>query len=411
MSAVSVCIPVYGRQELTLRCLEALCRHSPARALEVVVVDNGSLDGTPQRVPQRGAELFGERFVYVRRERNDGFAIACNEAARHATTPLLFFLNNDAEVCEGWLAPLLKVFREERRIGAAGPVLTYPETGRVQHCGIAFDPFLHPVHLYEHFPPEHPVVRQRRRVQALTGAALMMPGQVFADVGGFDEGYVNGYEDMDLCLRLRGAGWRLVCVPESRAEHATSCTPGRFANEDANVRRFRERCGDALVPDAHRIYEADGFLPRFNDWLSLYVAMPGDTRVALDAGVWTERKAVEQALMRHPLWENGYLFWHDIAEREGCGDTAFLARFLRAALFPGRESFIDFAQAAGNTGDVITQRIAMARLKQAEARQRDGEGLRARADAIADAAEQSGDDVALRMCVQWFRREGRGGTR
>ena len=180
---VSVIIPAWNLWQMTAACLRSLATHSAGQDLEVLVVDNGSTDATAGELEPLGQSLWGAGFKALRLPENLGFAKACNLGARAAAGELLFFLNNDTTCTAGWLPPLRAAF-ENARLGAAGPLLLYPD-GTAQHCGISFSPFCKVSHIYEHFPGNHPVLRKKRPLQAITGAALMLRRQVFEACGGF----------------------------------------------------------------------------------------------------------------------------------------------------------------------------------------------------------------------------------
>jgi GT2 family glycosyltransferase len=104
----------------------------------------------------------------VRNERNRNFGPACNQGAAAGQAEFVLFLNNDTLLTPGWTDPLLAAFREDPTLGAAGPLLVYPNSRRVQHPGIAFAPPLACEHLYEQFPASHPAWPEAE-VQAVTG--------------------------------------------------------------------------------------------------------------------------------------------------------------------------------------------------------------------------------------------------
>lgn len=332
---VSVIIPAWNLVELTSACLRSLAAHSGDAALEVLVVDNGSTDATPEALPALGRELFGPRFRLLRLPENLGFARACNAGARAASGEMLFFLNNDTLCTEGWLAPLLAAFKG--RVGAAGPRLLYPD-GRLQHCGITFTPFLHVGHIYEFFPGDHPVVSRQRPLQAITGAALMLPSALFQSMGGFHEGYLNGYEDLDLCFSLTAAGHKLAVAPESRIIHHTSATPGRFGHDSANEELLMQRQGTRLRPDMHLLGRLDGYEMRMDSALSCWLELPQEGAAALAAATaGADGDSVEQTLQREPLWREGWLRLMLLREKEGRPQAALAAGMLGLRFFPTPE--------------------------------------------------------------------------
>ena len=265
---ISVIIPVFNCWELTSACLGSLRRHTLGSYLEVIAVDNHSSDLTATELGPLGKGLFGDNFHLLRQERNLGFAGACNLGAGAAKAPYLFFLNNDTLLTPNWSAPLLAALHDSDRLGAVGPLLLYPESDRVQHLGIAFNPGLATEHLYANFPAAHPAVQAPRRLQAITGAALLIPKDLFMAAGGFYEGYQNGCEDIELCGRLHDLGKEVNIAPKSRIIHLESQTPGRSDHDLDNFKLLNERCKGYFGPDLHKLAKQDGFELGLTPWLA-----------------------------------------------------------------------------------------------------------------------------------------------
>lgn len=261
--SVSIIIPVFNKGELTHQCLRALLKLPPTVPCEIIVVDNGSTDDTPQRLKE-----FGDRIRWWRRETNGGFAVACNEGAAAARSDLLLFLNNDTVPLEGWLEPLVAETRLNAGVVAVGPKLLF-SNGLIQHAGVAFaretrNPF-HPHFLLR---GDDRRVNHRRELQAITGACLLIRRKWFERCGGFNEAYLNGYEDLDLCLHIRGQGGGIVYQPRSVLFHLESQTPGRKKHDDQNRARFFQRWGERLLSDEDAYYFEDDYrlLDRASDW-------------------------------------------------------------------------------------------------------------------------------------------------
>ncbi|WP_027184625.1 glycosyltransferase family 2 protein [Desulfovibrio inopinatus] len=293
---VSIIIPAFNNWPLTHRALSSLAEYTPNRIFELIVVDNNSSDDTPYEAPVLGRQLFGDAFTFLRQETNLNFGPACNLGALHAKAEFLFFLNNDVELIPNWWSPLLQAARDTRRLGGLGPLLLYPDTQTVQHAGIAFDPTLAPVHLYADFPADHPTVQRGKNLQALSAAALFIPRTIFIDVGGFFPEYRNGYEDLDLCARLRRTNHNLTIVPQSRIVHHESVSPGRFESEHHNICLLTERCSGDFFPDLHRHGYTDGFRPALTEWgaFTLTDPLPAE-KIPTSLGPLTTE------LERHPL--------------------------------------------------------------------------------------------------------------
>jgi GT2 family glycosyltransferase len=234
--AVSIVIPVWNKVEYTHACLVRLQAVTPAGTYEVVLVDNGSTDATPDLL----AALSGDVKV-VRNEQNLGFARACNQGAAVAGGRYLLFLNNDTEPHPGWLEPLVEVLDEEPDVGVVGSKLLFPN-GLVQHAGVwvITDEDRHEMHGYHRLylaVPDDPAVEARADLQVVTGAALAIRRELF--------------EDVDLCLKVRKAGHRVVYEPRSTLTHHESVSgPERFARASDNVRRLNDLWSDRVKPDA-----------------------------------------------------------------------------------------------------------------------------------------------------------------
>ncbi len=254
----AIVIPTFEGAALTRTCLKALLA-SPASACEtqVIVVDDGSADGTAEMLDRLGSEI-----TTVRHERNRGFAPSCNDGARAAEDcEFIVFLNNDTVPIAGWLDALVRHALETPSAGAVGGKLLFPN-GTIQHAGVAISQDGWPRHLYAGFPGDHPAVNRTRRVTAATAACLLVRTEDFVQLGGFDTSYRNGYEDVDLCLKLARRGREVWYCHRSVAYHLESVTrwpTGQATEVEDNSAIYRERWG-SMPPDDVQHYLEDGLL-------------------------------------------------------------------------------------------------------------------------------------------------------
>jgi GT2 family glycosyltransferase len=253
MSRVSVVIPVHGNAGLTRRCLELVLSELPSDC-EVVVVDDASTDETPAVL---GA--FGERIRVLRLDENVGFARACNAGAAAAAGELLVFLNNDTEPRPGWLEALVDHAGREAAAEVVGAKLVYP-TGAVQHAGVVFGQDGYPHNLYAGLPEGHPAVNRSRRLQAVTAACMLVRRSAFERVEGFDEGYENSLEDVDLCLRIGAEGGEIHYCHETVVAHLESVSRGRRDRFQRSVDLYRRRWRESVRRDDLSVYAEDGLL-------------------------------------------------------------------------------------------------------------------------------------------------------
>lgn len=256
----AVIVPTFNGAHLLSTCLEALSAHPPECCeMEVVVVDDASVDGTVERLA--GHEV---GVTLVAHEDNKGFAISCNDGAAAAgEVDYLVFLNNDTVPLPGWLDALVEEAAEHPKVGAVGSRLLYPD-GTVQHAGVTIGQDRWPRHLYAGFPGDHGAVGRSREVAAVTAACLLIRRESFEALGGFDTAYVNGYEDVDLCLRLaEDRGEKVRYCARSVLYHLESVTrwsDTRTAGVEHNSRLFSERWHDGVEPDEFDHYLADGLI-------------------------------------------------------------------------------------------------------------------------------------------------------
>jgi len=251
--SASIIVPVHGQASLTERCLKTLREELP-RGCEVIVVDDASTDSTPTLLAS-----YRDAIRVLSLPANVGYARACNEGAAVAAHDTLVFLNNDTEPQPGWLQSLIAYAREHPAAGVVGAKLLYP-IGSVQHAGVAIGQDGYPHNLYAGLPGEHPAVNRSRRLQAVTGACMLVTRRAFERAGGFDPGYVNSLEDVDLCLRIGENGEEVHYCHEAVLTHLESASRGRDERFEVSVARYRERWRDRVRPDDLSIYAEDGLL-------------------------------------------------------------------------------------------------------------------------------------------------------
>ena len=251
----TIIIPAYNHAALTRDCLESVFTAASAGTdFEVIVTDDGSTDATAQLL-----ESFGSRIRVVSHPVNMGFAHSCNDGAALASGEYLVFLNNDTAGGRGWLDALANYADEHPEAAAVGAKLLFPDN-TIQHAGIAIDAEGEPRHLYAGFPGDHAVVNRSRRVKAVTGACLLVRRQDFRRAGGFDTEFTNGYEDVDLCLRLGELGREVHYCHESVLRHLEAITRDVRASDTRNRELYARRWSHRVRSDELRYYEEDQLL-------------------------------------------------------------------------------------------------------------------------------------------------------
>jgi len=241
----------------------------------VIVVDNGSTDGTSDLLSSWSGSRSNARVVSL--GRNLGFARACNEGARLARGHYLVFLNNDTLPTPGWLEKMLGLAEAEPRVGIIGSKLLYPD-GRIQHIGVVFGEDKTPNHIYRGFSSKIRPARISREYQAVSGACLLVRRDLYELVGGMDERYQNSYEDADLCLKIRARGYRVLVCADSVVYHFESMSEGRRIQDFRNSALFKARWEDKIEFDMDRWHDLDQLKRELTDFEPHEGFDPGQVR-------------------------------------------------------------------------------------------------------------------------------------
>lgn len=219
---VSVIIASGGKVEILRKNLESIFSKTEYRNVEVVVIDNSTKAEIERLVTSWPRPARPLRYIDWRNKEFNYSAIN-NEAARRCNSPLLLFLNDDTSVITtGWLTAMVEMAMRPE-VGAVGAKLLYPD-GRIQHAGVVMGIFANCGHAFkglagdtQHYFDFPDVIRN---VSAVTGACLMTRADVFREVGGFDEQtFAVAFNDIDLCLKIREKGYRVIYTPHALLYH------------------------------------------------------------------------------------------------------------------------------------------------------------------------------------------------
>lgn len=219
---------------------------------EIVFVDNASTDTSIPFVEEQCRGICN--LTVIQNKDNLSFSEANNIGAKHANGDLLLFLNNDTQVTDHWLDALMEGWTTSEKPGAFGSKLIYPEMPPdcpnarkihcIQHAGISFkyvkrenSSFIQPFNSGNGVPEDTDFGCDPIRKAAVTAAALLVSKEAFFAVEGFDERYVYGYEDVDLCLKLHKAGYENYFCPKSMLYHYEFGTQQTDASKQVAERR------------------------------------------------------------------------------------------------------------------------------------------------------------------------------
>ncbi|HEX9942234.1 MAG TPA: glycosyltransferase family 2 protein [Thermoanaerobaculia bacterium] len=272
-------------------CLETVREEEPA---ELVVVDNASRDGSAGMVRAGFPEV-----RILENADNPGYGAAANQGIAACRAPHALLLNSDTRLRPGALAALGRELDRHPRAAVIGPLLLNPDGTRQPSCFPFLTPFnVLAMNTYLNRVVRHaPVLRQRFRpvyspvpageVPWVKGAALAIRREAFAAVEGFDEAYFLYAEEMDLCWRLRAAGWEVRFTPEAEVVHVEGASTGRLRPEMA-VQLF------ASLARFHRLHSSRGSLARLRWAVSLAML----EHIARDAvkSLWTRDPERRRAL-------------------------------------------------------------------------------------------------------------------
>ncbi|MEO8346094.1 MAG: glycosyltransferase [Betaproteobacteria bacterium] len=246
--SVSIVIPTRGRVDLLRPLLARLAELTTAFKTDVVVVDQ---DPDPAAITNLIEDIAG--ILQVQRVSLPGpfnFARSCNLGASNARGEFVIFLNDDVLPEDAaWLSELItQASRPE--VGCVGALLRYPD-GRLQHAGVLLGINGVAEHIWRGYPGTwggtHGRARQVQEMTAVTAACIAMRREVWDRVGGMDEAFARAFNDVDLCLRVRAAGFKVIFTPFAEAMHLESATRGlddmpglqqQFREEE---RQFRAR--------------------------------------------------------------------------------------------------------------------------------------------------------------------------
>ncbi len=222
---ITVVVVNWNRRELLRNCLDSLEKQQDAD-FEVIVVDNGSSDGSPDMVAEEFAARGRLRISLIRNSTNRGFCAANNQGFAEAGGRLLALLNNDAEAGPRWLAALSRPFKDRAEIGmAASKILVYEDPRRIDKAG-------HLIYLdgqnRGRGSGELDAGQYDRMEETLwpDGCAAMYRREMLEEIGGFDEDFFAYGDDAELGLRARIAGWGCLYVPDAVVRHHRGSTLG-----------------------------------------------------------------------------------------------------------------------------------------------------------------------------------------
>ncbi len=218
---VSIVIPVYNQFDYTYLCVKSIIEHSDGCTYEIIIADDCSTDFTKDI----DKAISGLRIV--RNAKNLRFLLNCNNAAKLARGKYILFLNNDTQVQDNWLEPLVTLIESSEEIGLVGSKLVYPD-GRLQEAGGILWKDGSAWNYGNGSNPDLPEYNYIKEVDYISGASIMLSRKLWEDLGGFDEQFAPAYyEDVDIAFEIRRRGYKVMYQPLSVVVHFEGLSNGK----------------------------------------------------------------------------------------------------------------------------------------------------------------------------------------
>lgn len=271
---VSIVVLNYNKPALCYQCINSIWLNTSKHKYEIILVDNGSdIDAFASLLPLSVAATL------VRIPENCYFGEGNNIGFEQAKGRFVVFLNNDVEVTENWLSPLISYLQQNKKLGAVGPKLIYPD-GTLQEAGGRIYADGRCEQIGKGRSASSAEFNVAKQVDYISAAAIALKREVFEDALGFDLCYEPAYfEDADLCLKIAQLGYAVQYCPASTVIHAENMTTRHLAkklqmqtviqrNKQHFVARWQSRLSGKcitvpnLLPKANKVKKIDNALPK-----------------------------------------------------------------------------------------------------------------------------------------------------
>ncbi len=247
---ISFIVPLFNQVAHSKALLGSLQASMPlGLAHEIILVDDSSTDGTQDWLRM----LDQSQVQVVLNPANLGFSRANHAGVALATGNVLALLNNDLILSPGWLEPMLAVLQNSQLgVGLVGNVQTRVADGALDHAGV----HVTPLGQVDHVRVLPPSGVAHARVFAVTGACCLIRRDVFEALGGFDEAFVNGGEDIDLCLKVKSRGLHIYMAYGSLVQHHVSLSRDRSSlQNEVNSRLLYQKWRPQLKQELAQVWQ------------------------------------------------------------------------------------------------------------------------------------------------------------
>ena len=245
---VSIIIPTRNRLELLQPCIESLLQQTTYPNWELLLIDNGSDDPAVLAYYQTLLAQQGQRIRVLRFDAPFNFSAMNNFAAREARGDYLLLLNNDTEcIHDDWLDAMM-AHAQRPDVGAVGARLLFPDSLKIQHAGVVLGLTGTAGHVFAgdlwHADPGYLLRAQaEQEYSAVTGACLLIRKKLYDEIGGLDEqDFRVSFNDIDLCLKARQRGFRVIWTPFATLLHRGSATQSGDTRNAQKIAAFQSEC-------------------------------------------------------------------------------------------------------------------------------------------------------------------------
>lgn len=251
---VSIIIPTKNKKHILEKCLNSVLQKTTYTPYEIIIVDNGSDEPATIEFLEELSKIEQIKVIYYPVPFN--FSRINNHALKHARGSVLLFLNNDTEVISpDWLEEMVShIVKPE--VGAVGAKLYYPND-TIQHAGVILGIGDVAGHAFRHFERNSTGYFARtmltQELSAVTGACLMVKREVFEEVGGFDEQLAVAFNDVDLCIKIRQKGYKIIWTPFAQLYHHEGISGSRDTVDNPRfqkeIKLMQQKWGNLLMND------------------------------------------------------------------------------------------------------------------------------------------------------------------
>lgn len=252
---VSIIIPNKDHVADISKCINSILQKSTYKNIEIIIIENNSVENETFDYYKTLEKFKNITVVTYKSNGTFNYSAINNFGVKFAQGEHLLFLNNDIEIIsENWLEEML-MYSQRNDIGAVGAKLYYPND-TIQHAGVILGIGGVAGHSHKYFDRNSHGYFARcvlqQNLSAVTAACLMMKKDIFDKINGFDEAFEVAFNDVDLCMRIRKAGYLIAWTPYAEAYHYESIsrgyedTPEKQARFNGEVMRFKARWGEQL---------------------------------------------------------------------------------------------------------------------------------------------------------------------